>query len=59
MFVIGIPFPVTFPQNIRLITCKYVPTRAEGRLNKSLMRILKLYDRGGFVTRLVLMDMKF
>ena len=56
MFMNGIPFLVTFSRNIILITCEYVPTRTAGQLAKSLMKILKLYARGGFVTRLVLMD---
>ena len=56
MFVNGIQFLVTFSQNIIFITCKYVPTRIAGQLAKSLMKAVKLYARGGFVTRLVLMD---
>ena len=59
MFVNVIPFLVTFLQNIIFITCKYVPTCTSGQLAKSIMKILKLYARCGFVTRLVLMDMKF
>ena len=59
MFVNSTPFLVTFSQNIILITCKYVPTCTAGQLGKSLMRIVKLYARGGFLTHLVLMDMEF
>ena len=58
MFVNGIPSLVTFSRNIRLITCKYLPTRTEGQLDKSLIETLKLYARGVFVTCLVLMDME-
>ena len=59
MFVNGIPFLVTFSKNIRLITCKYVPTCTAGQLAKSLMKTVKLYARGGFITHLVLMDVEF
>ena len=59
MFVNGIPFVFTFSRNIRLITCKHVPTCNSGQLAKYLMEIIKLCARGGFVTRLVIMDMEF
>ena len=59
MFVNGIPFLVTFSQNIRLITCKYVPNSNKGQLAKYLTKILKLYARGRFVTCLFFMDMEF
>ena len=59
MFVNGIPYLYTFSQNIRLITCKYVPTSTAEQLAKSLMEIVNVYPRGGFVNFLVLMDMVF
>ena len=58
MLVNGIPFLVTFSQNIILITGKYVPTCTSGKLAKSTMKIVKLYYRGGFVTCLFIMDME-
>ena len=59
MFMNGIPFLVTFSRNIILITCEYAPTLTAGKLAKSIMKTVKLYSRGGFLTRLVLMDMIF
>ena len=59
MFMNGIPFLVTFSRNIRLITCEYVHTHTTGQLAKYLMKMVKLYARGGFITRLVLMDIEF
>ena len=59
VFVNGIPFIVIFLRNIVLIICECVPTRTAGQLAKYLMKIVKLYSRCGFVTRLVLMDMQF
>ena len=56
MFVNVIPFLVTFSQNIRFIICKCLPTLTAGQLAKYLMETLEFYARGGFVNRLVLMD---
>ena len=59
MFVNGIPFLVTFSQNIRLITAKHVPTRTAGQLAKSLMKIVKLYATGDFIVNVALVDKEF
>ena len=59
MFVNSIPFLVTFSKKITLITVDNVPNRTAVQLDKSLMKTVKLYSRGGFVIRLVLMDMEF
>ena len=59
MFVNDIPYLVTFSQNTRLDTFIYIPTCTEGKLAKSVMKILKFYARCGFITRLVLMDIDF
>ena len=48
MFVNGIPFLVTFSKNIRLITREYIPNSIAGKLDKSRMKIIMLYNRGGF-----------
>ena len=58
MFVNDTPFIVTFSRNIRLITCEYVTTRTSGQLAKYLIKIVKLYARGRFVTGPFIMDMK-
>ena len=59
IFVNSITFLVTLPRKIRIITVEHVPTTTEVQLAKSLMNIVKLYGRGGFVICLVLMDMEF
>ena len=59
IFVNSIPFLVTFSRRIRLITVKHVSTRTAVQLDKSLINIVKVYARGGFVMRLFLMDMEF
>ena len=52
MFVNSIPFLVIFSIKIRLVTVDHVPNRTAVQLAKSLMNIVKLYARGGFVIRL-------
>ena len=59
MFVNGIPFLMTFSRNIRLITTEHVPSRTAKSLANSLIKVMKLYARGGFVVRLALMDKEF
>ena len=58
MFMNGIPFLVTFSRYIILIACKYVPTHTAGQLARYIMKIGKLYARGSFMTRLVLLYME-
>ena len=59
MFVNSIPFLVNFSRNTSLVTVENVPTRTAVQLDKYLMNIVKLYARGGFLIRLVLMDTEF
>ena len=42
-----------------MVTAEHVPTHIARRLAKLLMKVVKLYAHGGFVVRLVLMDMEF
>ena len=59
MFVNRIAFLTTLSQDIRLFTCEYVPTRTAKQLSKLLEKIVQLYLRGGFIIRVILMDMEF
>jgi hypothetical protein len=59
MFVSGIPFLVTLSRGIRLYTAEYMPTRTVDQLGSSLKKVLSLYQRGGFIVRVILMDMEF
>ena len=59
MFVNGIPFFITRSRDIKLITTEYIPSRTAKQLSSSLTKIVKVYARGGFIVRLVLMDMEF
>jgi hypothetical protein len=59
MFVNGLPFFITQSRGIRLLTIEFLPSRTAEQLNKSLIKIARLYRRGGFIVRTCLMDMEF
>ena len=59
MFVNGIAFLVSFSRNIKLLTVEHVPNRTVGQLSKSTVKIVKLYAKGGFQVKVVLMDKEF
>ena len=59
IFISGILCLVTSSRNIKFGTEEFVPTRSARMLAKSLRKVLMLYDRGGFVVNLALMDKEF
>eukprot|EP00804_Cyclotella_cryptica_P005973 CCRYP_000226-RA/>CCRYP_000226-RA protein AED:0.48 eAED:0.48 QI:0/-1/0/1/-1/0/1/0/76 len=59
MFVNGIPFFTTLSRGIRMFTAEHLPSRTAAQLGHSLTKVLNIYRRGGFVVRVVLMDMEF
>ena len=59
MFVNGIPFLVTCSRDIKLITTEFLPFCTAKQLSSSLTKIVKVYARGGFIVRLVMMNMEF
>ena len=59
MFVNGIAFLTTLSRDIRLRTIEFVPSHTAAQLGRSLMKIVTLYTRGGFIVRITLMDMEF
>ena len=59
MFVNGVPFLVTFSQNIRLFTVELLLSRTDAQHSSHLMKVFKLYARGGFSIRDILMDQEF
>ena len=50
---------IFFSQNINLLTVEHVPNRNVGQLAKSITKIVKLYAKGGFQVKVVLMDKEF
>ena len=59
IFVNGLPFLTTLSLCIRFGTAEHVPYRTAKRLANSLVKVFKLYAKGGFVVRNVLMDGEF
>merc|ERR1712155_172694 len=59
MFINGFPFLITFSRNIRLITIELLVNRRAVSLSSSLKKIFRLYSRGGFLVKTLLMDMEF
>ena len=53
IFVNGVPFLVTLSRNIRLFTVELV------KMTDYLVKVSKLYARGGFTVRTILMDQEF
>ena len=49
----------TLSRDIRLFTCEHVHTCTAKQLSKALNEIVQLYSRGGFIIRVILMDMEF
>ena len=56
MFVNGIPFLATLSRKIRLFTVKLIPSRTAAQLSSHLMKVVRLYARGSFSIRNILMD---
>ena len=59
MFVNGPPFLTTLSRYIRFGTAEHVPSHTAKQLANSLMKVVKLYDKGVFVVHNVLMDGEF
>ena len=50
---------VTRSRDIKLISAEFLPSHTAKQLNSSLIKIVKVYARGGFIIRTVMMDMEF
>ena len=59
MFVAGVPFFVTHSRKIDFTTVEYLPNRTARQLANALRTVMFIYARGGFLVRLVVMDMGF
>ena len=59
MFVNGVPFLVTLSRQIRLRTAEHIPTRSASQLSSSLIKVCRMYERGGFTVKMILMDQEF
>ncbi|KAL7461208.1 hypothetical protein ACHAXS_001628 [Conticribra weissflogii] len=59
MFVDGIPFLVTMSRGIKFITTEHIPTQTISQLKQSLVHVMQLYSRAGFVVQTILVDGQF
>ena len=59
IFVNGLPISTTLSRDIIFGTAEHVPYRTAKQLAESLTKVVKLYAKGGFVVRNVLMDGEF
>ena len=58
IFVNGIEFLTTLSRDIRLFTSVQFPYNTDKQLSSYLIKVTK-YSRGGFIVRVILMDMEF
>ena len=59
MLMNGILLLVTRSQDIKLITTEFLPSRTAKQPSSSVTKLVKVYAIGGFIVRLVMMDMVF
>ena len=59
IFVNGLPFLTEFLRDIGFGTTEHIPYCTDKQLANSLMKVVKLYDKGGFDVRNVLMAGEF
>ena len=59
MFVNGVKFLVTLSRQIRLRTTEHISTRNASQLSSLLTKICRMYNRGGFTVKLILLDQEF
>ena len=59
MFVNGVPFLTTFSRKISMLSVEFIPSRTDAQLGRSLMKIVLIYERGGFMVNVILMDQDF
>jgi hypothetical protein len=59
MFVNSLPFLVTSLQGISLVTIEYLKSRTAKRLIETLERVIRIYEKAGFIVQTALMDMEF
>jgi hypothetical protein len=59
MFVNGLPFLVTSLRGISLITIEFLPSRTAKYLASSVVRVVRIYGRAGFIVQSSMIDMEF
>jgi hypothetical protein len=59
MFVNGMAFLTTLSWKLQLSTVEQLPSRTATQLSNSLIKIVKLYARTGFIVKVIMMDQEF
>ena len=59
MFVNGLAFLVNVSRNIRLFSAGHLPSRKAVQLSSAITTVINLYAHGGFIIRVIMMDMEF
>ncbi|KAL7464228.1 hypothetical protein ACHAXS_004562, partial [Conticribra weissflogii] len=59
MFVDRIPFLATMSRGIIFITTKHIPMQNSLQLKQSLLRVLQIHSRAGFMVQTILVDGQF
>ena len=59
MFVIGITFLTTLSRNIMMFSVEFIPSQTAAQIGRSLMKIICIYARGGFMFNVIFMDQEF
>ena len=59
MFVNGNAFMIKSAKYLKLLTVEHIPSQTADQLSKSLIKVIKLYGRGGFIIHVILVDMEF
>ena len=59
IFVDGNVFIIISVRKLKFMTVEHIPSQTVEQLSKSLNKNMKLYGRGGFIIRVILMDMEF
>ena len=59
MFVSENMFMITPESKLKFMKVEYLPSQTAEQISKSSNKEIKLYGRGGFIIRVILMDMEF
>jgi len=59
MYVNGVPFLTTLSRKINMRTAEHIQSRSAASLSRALIKVIKLYARGGFTVNLIMMDQEF
>jgi hypothetical protein len=59
MFVNGMAFLTMLSRKLQMATVEQLPSRTATQLSNSLIKIVKLYARTGFIVRVIMIDQEF